>query len=114
LSDPVRPIVHPIHLERTLLTILIDGRTARLPVIYVLTKRPIDIEHAASSLASTSKDSMDDKKAIILMYDVAYAHKARKLTHQILSLIEISNLLNWMFFIQTTFMPLYNRALHFQ
>jgi len=52
--------------------------TARLPVIYVLTKRPIDPEHAASSLASTSKDSLDNVNAVLLMYDVGYAHKAGK------------------------------------
>ncbi|SGY13620.1 BQ5605_C010g05915 [Microbotryum silenes-dioicae] len=52
--------------------------TLRLPVIYVLTKRPVDPSHAANSLASTSKESLDqDRKAIVLMYDVAYAYKAR-------------------------------------
>lgn len=58
-----------------LLIQLSSRRTARLPVIYVLTKRPIDPEHAASSLASTSRDSLDDCKAVLLMYDVSYAHK---------------------------------------
>lgn len=50
--------------------------TARLPVIYVLTKRSIDVQHAASTLASTSRDSLDQSKAILLTYDVGYAHQA--------------------------------------
>lgn len=52
--------------------------TARLPVLYVLTKREIDTEHAASSVASTSRASLDEEppKAIIVLYDVAYAHKS--------------------------------------
>ncbi|GAA5906828.1 hypothetical protein JCM5296_001952 [Sporobolomyces johnsonii] len=52
--------------------------TARLPVLYVLTKRSIDPVHAASSLASTSKASLDEElpKAVVLLYDVGYAHKA--------------------------------------
>lgn len=59
-------------------------RTARLPVIYVLTKRSIDVAHAANALASTSKDSLADCKAVVLMYDVAYAHKARKFSLRLL------------------------------
>ncbi|GAA5931462.1 hypothetical protein JCM3775_006860 [Rhodotorula graminis] len=52
--------------------------TARLPVLYVLTKRSIDPDAAASALASTSRDSLQDEppKAVVLLYDVAYAHKA--------------------------------------
>ncbi|KWU43212.1 diphthamide biosynthesis protein [Rhodotorula sp. JG-1b] len=52
--------------------------TARLPVLYVLTKREIDTEHAASSIASTSRASLDEEppKAIVVLYDVAYAHKS--------------------------------------
>ncbi|KAL8292323.1 hypothetical protein RQP46_001789 [Phenoliferia psychrophenolica] len=50
--------------------------TARLPVIYVLTKRAIDVQHAASTLASTSRDSLDESKAILLTYDVGFAHQA--------------------------------------
>ncbi|GAA5844653.1 hypothetical protein JCM5353_001332 [Sporobolomyces roseus] len=52
--------------------------TARLPVLYILTKRSIDPSHAASSLASTSKTSLDEEppKAVVLLYDVGYAHKA--------------------------------------
>ncbi|GAA5977044.1 hypothetical protein JCM5350_007539 [Sporobolomyces pararoseus] len=52
--------------------------TARLPVLYILTKRSIDPVHAASSLASTSKSSLDQDppKAVVLLYDVGYAHKA--------------------------------------
>ncbi|TKA52166.1 hypothetical protein B0A53_05010 [Rhodotorula sp. CCFEE 5036] len=52
--------------------------TARLPVLYVLTKREIDLEHAASSIASTSRASLDEEppKAVIVLYDVAYAHKS--------------------------------------
>ncbi|GAA6060596.1 hypothetical protein JCM10212_004575 [Sporobolomyces blumeae] len=52
--------------------------TARLPVLYVLTKRSIDVEHAASTLASTSKARLDEDppKAVVLLYDVGYAHKA--------------------------------------
>ena len=53
--------------------------TARLPVLYVLTKRSIDPDAAANALASTSRDSLADEppKAVVLLYDVAYAHKAR-------------------------------------
>ncbi|GAA5856694.1 hypothetical protein JCM9279_000303 [Rhodotorula babjevae] len=52
--------------------------TARLPVLYILTKRSIDPDAAASALASTSRDSLADEppKAVVLLYDVAYAHKA--------------------------------------
>ncbi|BGP08710.1 Diphthamide biosynthesis protein 2 [Rhodotorula toruloides] len=52
--------------------------TARLPVLYVLTKRDIDPDHAASSLASTSRASLEEQpaKAAIVLYDVGYAHKA--------------------------------------
>ncbi|GAA5899126.1 hypothetical protein JCM8208_003010 [Rhodotorula glutinis] len=52
--------------------------TARLPVLYVLTKRSIDPDAAASALASTSRESLQDEppKAVVLLYDVAYAHKA--------------------------------------
>ncbi|GAA5929266.1 2-(3-amino-3-carboxypropyl)histidine synthase [Sporobolomyces koalae] len=52
--------------------------TARLPVLYILTKRAIEPAHAASSLASTSKASLDAEppKAVVLLYDVGYAHKA--------------------------------------
>ncbi|KDE07589.1 hypothetical protein MVLG_02055 [Microbotryum lychnidis-dioicae p1A1 Lamole] len=58
--------------------------TLRLPVIYVLTKRPVDPSHAANSLASTSKESLDqDRKAIVLMYDVAYAYKAHLIFDQL-------------------------------
>ncbi|KAM0789321.1 hypothetical protein ACM66B_000158 [Microbotryomycetes sp. NB124-2] len=49
--------------------------TARLPVIYVLTKRPLDVQHACQQLASTSRDSMNQVKAVVLMYDVGYAYK---------------------------------------
>ncbi|GAA6032426.1 hypothetical protein JCM8097_008169 [Rhodosporidiobolus ruineniae] len=54
--------------------------TARLPVLYILTKRSLTPSHAASSLASTSAASLlsDPPKAVILLYDVAYAHKAEE------------------------------------
>lgn len=57
-----------------------QSSTARLPVLYILTKRSIDPTHAASSLASTSKTSLDEEvsKAVVLLYDVGYAHKAGK------------------------------------
>ncbi|KAK4057237.1 Diphthamide biosynthesis protein 2 [Microbotryomycetes sp. JL221] len=51
------------------------GRTLRLPVVYVLTKRPIDVKHASEAFASTSKNTLNDVKSVILMYDVGYAHK---------------------------------------
>ncbi|GAA5893300.1 hypothetical protein JCM6882_007998 [Rhodosporidiobolus microsporus] len=62
--------------------------TARLPVLYILTKRAISPSLAASSLASSalpsllppsSPPSADDPpppKAVILLYDVAYAYRA--------------------------------------
>ncbi|KAK4704388.1 diphthamide biosynthesis protein 2, partial [Phenoliferia sp. Uapishka_3] len=50
--------------------------TARLPVIYVLTKRAIDVQHAASTLASTSRESLENSRAILLTYDVGFAHQA--------------------------------------
>lgn len=48
-------------------------------MLYVLTKREIDPEHAASSIASTSRKSLDEEppKAVVVLYDVAYAHKSR-------------------------------------
>ncbi|KAK4048241.1 Diphthamide biosynthesis protein 2 [Microbotryomycetes sp. JL201] len=49
--------------------------TARLPVIYVLTKRPLDTQHACQQLASASSGHLDGCKAVVLMYDVGYAYK---------------------------------------
>ncbi|GAA5820936.1 hypothetical protein JCM3770_002636 [Rhodotorula araucariae] len=51
---------------------------ARLPVLYILTKRSIDVLDAATQLASTSRDALaaHPAKAAVLLYDVAYAHKA--------------------------------------
>ncbi|BGP25229.1 Diphthamide biosynthesis protein 2 [Rhodotorula toruloides] len=56
--------------------------TARLPVLYVLTKREIDPDHAANSLTSTSRASLEEQpaKAAIVFYDVGYAHKAHLVT----------------------------------
>ncbi|SCZ89665.1 BZ3500_MvSof-1268-A1-R1_Chr9g10537 [Microbotryum saponariae] len=64
--------------------------TLRLPVNYVLTKRPVDPSHAANSLASTSKESLDqDRRAIVLMYDVAYAYKAHLIFDQLEPLVNL-------------------------
>ncbi|GAA5851614.1 hypothetical protein JCM8547_001149 [Rhodosporidiobolus lusitaniae] len=68
--------------------------TARLPVLYILTKRSITPSHAASSLASTSASSLspspssspDDPqppKAILLLYDVSYAHAAAEVAEEL-------------------------------
>ncbi|SCV69855.1 BQ2448_1249 [Microbotryum intermedium] len=64
--------------------------TLRLPVIYVLTKRPVDPSHAATSLASTSKDSLDsDRKAVVFMYDVAYTYKAHLIFDGLNTLLDL-------------------------
>lgn len=56
-------------------------RTARLPVIYVFTKRDVSVSHAVDSLSDIATNtffapnSAETKpKALVLMYDVGYAH----------------------------------------
>lgn len=79
LSPSVSSRCHPLRRLLLLDSRTYPPRTARLPVLYVLTKREIDTEHAASSIASTSRASLDEEppKAIVVLYDVAYAHKSR-------------------------------------
>lgn len=48
--------------------------------MYVLTKRDIEPDDAANSLASTSRDQLGEAKAVILMYDVGFAHRAGKIS----------------------------------
>lgn len=57
--------------------------TASLPVLYLFSRLPIDIRHAASELIQVvaqeeekGKDKGERKKSIVLMYDVAYEHAA--------------------------------------
>ncbi|KAH9850904.1 diphthamide biosynthesis protein [Lenzites betulinus] len=53
------------------------SQTSRLPVIYVLGKKPVDPAHCASSLGETlGSASLSSKNTIVLRYDVAYAHRA--------------------------------------
>ena len=84
MSQPVRTI--PSFDSRYIKTNLSLLRTARLPVIYVLTKRAIDVAHAASTLASTSRESLDGSKAVLLTYDVGFAHQAGTPLHHLTSL----------------------------
>ncbi|KAH9895870.1 diphthamide biosynthesis protein [Cubamyces lactineus] len=53
------------------------SQTSRLPVIYVLGKRPIDASHCAESFAETLAALEDPSryKTVVLKYDVSYAHK---------------------------------------
>ncbi|BGP48820.1 Diphthamide biosynthesis protein 2 [Rhodotorula kratochvilovae] len=66
--------------------------TARLPVLYILTKRSIDVDDAARALASTSRDALaaEPAKAAVLLYDVAYAHKAHLLADALRPLLPSS------------------------
>lgn len=58
------------------------GRTTRLPTIYVLGKRQIDVSDCVESLLTTSGAPFEgpshpsSSKNIALMFDVAYAHQA--------------------------------------
>ncbi|TFK94479.1 diphthamide biosynthesis protein [Polyporus arcularius HHB13444] len=54
------------------------SQTSRLPVIYVLGKKPIDVAHCAESFiaVATAQSSLADRRSILLRYDVAYAHQA--------------------------------------
>ncbi|KAI0350265.1 diphthamide biosynthesis protein [Trametes cingulata] len=54
------------------------SQTSRLPVIYVLGKKPIDPVHCADSFVHTLRAASDSsqKSTVLLRYDVAYAHRA--------------------------------------
>ncbi|BGP16795.1 hypothetical protein JCM10213_002189 [Rhodosporidiobolus nylandii] len=69
--------------------------TARLPVLYILTKRSISPSAAASSLASTSAASLraEPPKAVVLLYDVAYAHAASAVASELEKALESEGLL---------------------
>ncbi|EJF62071.1 diphthamide biosynthesis protein [Dichomitus squalens LYAD-421 SS1] len=51
------------------------SQTSRLPVIYVLGKKPIDVSHCVESFAEVVPN-LSDKHSIVLKYDVAYAYEA--------------------------------------
>ena len=53
----------------------IRSRTSRLPVIYVLGKKPIDVSHCVQSFLEVVPD-LQEKQSVVLKYDVAYAHQA--------------------------------------
>ncbi|KAN0064540.1 Diphthamide biosynthesis protein 2 [Thecaphora frezii] len=59
--------------------------TARLPVIYVFTKQPVDVDEAAKSLSDAAHSTFFDSgnanssagpSALVFTYDVAWAHAA--------------------------------------
>ncbi|KAI0631510.1 diphthamide biosynthesis protein [Trametes polyzona] len=54
------------------------SQTSRLPVIYVLGKKPVDPAHCAETFldALGSSPTSSQKSSIVLRYDVAYAHRA--------------------------------------
>ena len=51
------------------------SRTSRLPVIYVLGKKPIDVSHCVQSFLEVVPD-LQERQSVVLKYDVAYAHQA--------------------------------------
>ncbi|PWN41393.1 diphthamide biosynthesis protein [Ceraceosorus guamensis] len=63
--------------------------TRRLPVIYVFPKLPIDAQLAASALVAEvqplvgTSDQSRCKQAVLLLYDVSYAHAAAEVNEQI-------------------------------
>lgn len=70
------PVYH-----RTLITLFTPPHnfsTDQLPVLYVLTKKILDPQHAAKSLVASSKESLKEhhSQAVILMYDVGFTHLA--------------------------------------
>lgn len=55
--------------------------TARLPVIYVFPKRPVEVESAAQSLFAGAMEAWkdwdgDQRKAFLLSYDIGYSYSA--------------------------------------
>ncbi|CEH18268.1 Diphthamide biosynthesis protein [Ceraceosorus bombacis] len=63
--------------------------TRRLPVIYVFPKLPIEVQLAASALVAEvqplvgTSDQSRCKQAVLLLYDVSYAHAAAEVNEQI-------------------------------
>ncbi|UZJ52135.1 hypothetical protein CBS101457_001455 [Exobasidium rhododendri] len=55
--------------------------TARLPVIYVFHKLPIDVEHTSQSLSASANGSIlsNASKKLVLMYDVGYEHASEEI-----------------------------------
>ncbi|PWN92309.1 diphthamide biosynthesis protein [Acaromyces ingoldii] len=49
--------------------------TARLPVLYVFSRLPIDVRHAAKELMRAVEEE-EGSKNVVLMYDIAYEHAA--------------------------------------
>ncbi|KAI8995264.1 diphthamide biosynthesis protein [Trametes punicea] len=61
------------------------SQTSRLPVIYVLGKRPIDPAHCAESLVAilTSTSAIPRKTTVVLRYDVVYAFSAENVVAEL-------------------------------
>ncbi|KAI0702377.1 diphthamide biosynthesis protein [Cerioporus squamosus] len=63
------------------------SQTSRLPVIYVLGKKPIDVAHCAESFigALNAHSSIAERRTVLLRYDVGYAHQAVALISELQS-----------------------------
>ncbi|KAI9058971.1 diphthamide biosynthesis protein [Trametes sanguinea] len=61
------------------------SQTSRLPVIYVLGKKPIEPQHCADSVSAAlqSTSSLSEKKSVLLRYDVAYAYRAENVIKEL-------------------------------
>jgi diphthamide biosynthesis protein 2 len=51
---------------------LAEARTSRLPVVYVLGKKPLDVEHCVPSFVDAL--APEDKRTILLKSDVMFNH----------------------------------------
>ena len=65
-----------------------SSSTARLPVIYVFTKQPIDVDHAALTLSDSAHttlltDQQQLPAALVLTYSVAWEHAARSVYNKL-------------------------------
>ncbi|KAL1943663.1 hypothetical protein VTO73DRAFT_4108 [Trametes versicolor] len=71
------------------------SQPSRLPVIYVLGRKPVDPSHCADSFSETLKSlQTSEKSTILLRYDVAYAHKADEVIAQLKQRLPSSRILH--------------------
>jgi diphthamide biosynthesis protein 2 len=63
--------------------------TARLPVIYVFHKLPIDVGHAAECLSASVIEGNDrlDAKKLVVMYDVGYEHASQEISTRLKAIV---------------------------
>ncbi|RPD58166.1 diphthamide biosynthesis protein [Lentinus tigrinus ALCF2SS1-7] len=63
------------------------SQTSRLPVIYVLGKKPIDPSHCAECFFDvvTAQSNVADRQTVLLRYDVGYAHRADSIVSELKS-----------------------------